>query len=147
MTRPHQGFFPLNCADGGCAEAGSLQTCSQGRSPDTAGGFCGAFLFCFVLGFWGRGYFFKSAIGNDSIKVFRVPLKLPFNRSSPTYFLVLSVDMVQRKVSERAAELQCLGAPPHSRFSAGLCPRSPRSIRFSLLLGTFRSASICEVHF
>lgn len=101
-------------------------------------------VFCFV--FWGC-FFFKSAVENDSIKVFRVPLKLPFNRSSPTYFLVLSVDMVQRKVSERAAELQCLGAPPYSRFSAGLCPRSPRSIRFSLLLGTFRSASICEVHF
>ncbi|XP_012934222.2 acyl-coenzyme A thioesterase 13-like [Heterocephalus glaber] len=30
------------------------------------------------------------------------------------------------------------------RFSAGLRRMSPRSIRFSLLLGTFRSASICE---
>lgn len=149
MTRPRRGLFPLNCVDGGCAAAESLQTCSQGRSPDAAGGFCGAFCFVFVLLVcFGLFFFFlKSSIGNDSIKVFRVPLELPFNRSSPTYFLVLSVDMVQRKVSERAAELQCLGAPPHSRFSAGLCPRSPRSIRFSLLLGTFRSASICEVHF
>lgn len=75
-----------------------------GRSPDAAGGFCGAFVVVF----------FKSCVGSGSVNIFRVPLKLPFNRSSPPYFLVLSVDVVQRKVSERVAELQCLGAPPHS---------------------------------
>lgn len=56
MTRPRRGLFPLNCVDSGCAAAGSLQTCSQGRSPDAAGGFCGAF--CFVLFCWFALVFF-----------------------------------------------------------------------------------------
>lgn len=137
MTRRRRGHFPLNCEAGGCTAAERLQT----RAHDVAGTPLVGFVVPFLL------FFFKSFIGSGSIKVFRVPLKLPFNRSSPTYFLVLSVDMVQRKVSERVAELQCLGHLHIQRSSAGHCRKSPHSIRFSLLLGTFRSASICEVHF
>lgn len=79
--------------------------------------------------------FFKSFIGSGSIKVFRVPLKLPFNRSSPTYFLVLSVDMVQRKASERVAELQCLGAPPHSALLCRPLPNEPALNSIFLAVG------------
>lgn len=111
MTRRRRGHFLLNCGAGGCAAAGRLQTHSQDAARTPLVGFVVPFLL-----------FFKSFIGSGSIKVFRVPLKLPFNRSSPTYFLVLSVDMVQRKVSERVAELQCLGAPPHSAL---LCRPPP----------------------
>ena len=89
MTRRRRGHFPLNCEAGGCAAAGRLQT----RAQDSAGTPLVGFVVPFLL-------FLKSFTGSGSIKVFRVPLKLPFNRSSPTYFLVLSVDMVQRKVSE-----------------------------------------------
>lgn len=62
-------------------------------------------------------------------KVFKVCLKLPFNRipllpQPPPYLLVLSVDMVQIKVSKLVAELQCFGVP--YKFIPFL-PRSPQN--------------------
>lgn len=79
--------------------------------------------------------FLKSCVGSGSVNIFRVPLKLPFNRSSPPYFLVLSVDVVQRKVSERVAELQCLGAPPHSALRCRPLPGEPALNSIFLAVG------------
>lgn len=53
-----------------------LQTRAEDAARTPLVGFVVPFLLCF-----------KSFIGSGSIKVFRVPLKLPFNRSSPNLFL------------------------------------------------------------
>lgn len=47
MTRWQRGHFPLNCEAGGCTAAREAPIAGLGRSPDAAGGFCGAFYVVF----------------------------------------------------------------------------------------------------